>query len=205
MKHAKLTPPPFLKFALISMALALAATYTPSTYSHSHGNNPMLTMSTTLGDIEIELYPEKAPVTARNFIDYVEAGYFDNLIFHRVIPGFMIQGGGFTSDMQKRPARPPIRNEADNGLKNLTGTLAMARTSDPNSATGQFFINLVDNAFLDHTAKTPQGWGYAVFGKVVGGMQVVRQIAAQPTGSVGPYQNVPKQPIVILKAEMLAQ
>jgi len=205
MKHAKLTSPPFLKFAFISMALALAATYTPSTHSHSHGNNPMLTMSTTLGDIEIELYPEKAPATARNFIDYVEAGYFDNLIFHRVIPGFMIQGGGFTSDMQKRPARPPIHNEADNGLKNLTGTLAMARTADPNSATDQFFINLVDNAFLDHTAKTPQGWGYAVFGKVVSGMQVVREIAAQPTGSVGPYQDVPQQPIVILKAEMSAQ
>lgn len=205
MKHAKLTAPPFIRFAFISIALGLAASYAPSTYSHEHGNKPMLTMSTTLGDIEIELYPEEAPVTVRNFIDYVEAGYFDNLIFHRVIPGFMVQGGGFTSDMQKRPARPPIRNEADNGLKNLTGTLAMARTSDPNSATGQFFINLVDNAFLDHTAKTPQGWGYAVFGKVVGGMEVVRQIAAQPTGSVGPYQDVPKQPIVILKAEMPAQ
>lgn len=208
MKHLKLLrhdSPPFLKFAFLGLALTLAASYASSTYSHAHGDKPMLTMSTTLGDIEIELYPEEAPATARNFIDYVEAGYFDNLIFHRVIPGFMIQGGGFTSDMQKRPARPPIRNEADNGLKNLTGTLAMARTADPNSATGQFFINLVDNAFLDHTAKTPQGWGYAVFGKVVGGMEVVRQIAAQPTGSVGPYQDVPKQPIVILKAEMLAQ
>ena len=162
-------------------------------------------MSTTLGEIKIELYSEAAPVSVRNFVDYVESGYFDNLIFHRVIPGFMVQGGGFTSDMNQRKTQPPIKNEADNGLKNLTGTLAMARTSDPNSATAQFFINLVDNAFLDHTAKTPQGWGYAVFGKVVSGMDVVEKIAAQPTGSVSSFQDVPKEPVVILKVEILEQ
>ena len=162
-------------------------------------------MSTTLGEIKIELYSEAAPDSVRNFVNYVESGHFNELIFHRVIPGFMVQGGGFSSDMNQRETQPPIKNEADNGLKNLTGTLAMARTSDPNSATAQFFINLADNAFLDHTAKTPQGWGYAVFGKVVSGMDVVEKIAAQPTGSVGAFSDVPNEPVVILKAEMLEQ
>lgn len=163
----------------------------------------MLKMSTTMGDIEIELYPEKAPLSVRNFIHYVETGHFDNLIFHRVIPGFVIQGGGFTSDMQPRETGAPIENEADNNLKNKAGTLSMARTSDPHSANSQFFINLADNAFLDHTAKTPQGWGYAVFAKVTKGMDVVHKIAASPTHTVGGHGDVPVEPVVIRKAEMI--
>lgn len=165
--------------------------------------NPMLKLSTTAGDMEIELFPEAAPVTAQNFIDYVEAGHFDGLIFHRVIPGFVIQGGGFTADMQQRKTRAPIQNEADNGLKNLRGTLSMARTGDPHSASSQFFINLADNAFLDHTGKNPQGWGYAVFAKVTKGLSVVDKIAATPTGNVGGHQNVPTTPVVINTARML--
>ena len=192
----------FLRTIIALSALA-GISFTPIV-GQTAGNQTML-MSTTLGEIKIELYSEAAPVSVRNFVDYVESGYFDNLIFHRVIPGFMVQGGGFTSDMNQRKTQPPIKNEADNGLKNLVGTLAMARTSDPNSATAQFFINLVDNAFLDHTAKTPQGWGYAVFGKVVSGMDVVEKIAAQPTGSVSSFQDVPKEPVVILKVEILEQ
>lgn len=180
---------------------AAAAILAAPAHAQTDRDRTMCKLSTTLGDISIELDHERAPVSARNFVEYVEAGHFDNLIFHRVIPGFMIQGGGFTADMQQRPTRAPIINEADNGLKNLTGTLAMARTSVPDSATSQFFINLVDNAFLDHTAKTPQGWGYAVFGKVTGGLQVVQQIAAQPTGASGGHRDVPLKAIVITKAE----
>ena len=164
----------------------------------------MVKMTTTLGDIEIELYPDDAPVTVQNFIDYVESGHFDGLIFHRVIPGFVVQGGGFTPDMEQRSTRAPIVNEADNGLKNTVGTLSMARTPDPNSATSQFFINLVDNAFLDFTAKTQQGWGYAVFAKVVSGMDVVQQMAGVLTGNVKGHGDVPIDPIVIEKAEMLS-
>ena len=201
MKHIHFT---FMRFFLPSLLLTVALLSAPPVHSQT-GNQAMLKMSTTLGEIEIELYPEAAPASVRNFIDYVESGHFDNLIFHRVIPGFMIQGGGFTGDMQQRPTQSPIKNEADNGLKNLKGTLSMARTSVPDSATSQFFINLVDNAFLDHTAKTPQGWGYAVFAKVVSGMDVVEKIGAVPTGSVGGHGDVPTEPVVIIKAEMLAQ
>ena len=160
-------------------------------------------MSTNLGDIEIELDRSAAPRTVQNFIDYVESGHYDGLIFHRVIPGFVIQGGGFTEDMQQRPTRNPIQNEADNGLKNLRGTLSMARTNEPHSASSQFFINLVDNSALDHSAKTTRGWGYAVFAKLSGGMDVVDKIAAQKTGTVGPYSDVPLQPVVIIKAERI--
>ena len=197
-----------MKTATLVVAIALlvaAGIFFLPTHSQTTGGQTMLRMSTTLGDIEVELYPKAAPASVRNFIEYVESGYFDDLIFHRVIPGFMIQGGGFSGDMQQRQTRPSIENEADNGLKNLAGTLAMARTSDPNSATSQFFINLVDNGFLDHTAKTPQGWGYAVFAKVVSGMDVVEKIAALPTATVGGHQNVPTEPVVITKAQMLAQ
>ncbi len=163
----------------------------------------MIKLTTSLGDIEIELYADKAPKSVNNFIEYVESGHFDGLIFHRVIPGFMVQGGGFTEDMQQRQGRAPIENEADNGVKNLIGTLAMARTSDPNSATAQFFINLVDNAFLDFTAKTSQGWGYAVFGIVTSGMDVVEQMATVPTGRNGGHSDVPTEPIVIEKASII--
>lgn len=163
----------------------------------------MIKMTTSLGDIEIELYPEEAPVSVENFIKYVESGYYDGTIFHRVIPGFMAQGGGFTEEMQQKETADPIVNEADNGLKNEVGTLAMARTAVPDSATSQFFINLVDNEFLNFTAKTSQGWGYAVFGKVVSGMEVVDSMAAVPTGNVGHHGDVPLEPIIIDKAEVV--
>jgi len=159
--------------------------------------NPRVLLSTSLGDITLELDATKAPTSTRNFLDYVASGHFDGTVFHRVIPGFMIQGGGFTADMEQKSTSAPIENEAANGARNLRGTVAMARTSDPNSATSQFFINLADNAFLDHTAKTPQGWGYAVFGKVTGGLEVVDQIAGVPTGNHGPHSDVPLTPVTI--------
>jgi peptidyl-prolyl cis-trans isomerase B (cyclophilin B) len=162
--------------------------------------NPRVLLSTSLGDITIELDAAKTPVTTGNFLEYVGSGHFDGTTFHRVIPGFMIQGGGFTSDMTQKPTRPPITNEADNGKKNDRGTIAMARTSDPNSATSQFFINLTSNAFLDHTGRTPQGWGYAVFGQVIAGLDVVDRIAQVPTGRQGPHTDVPLTPVTIDRA-----
>lgn len=166
-------------------------------------SNPRVLLSTSLGDMTLELDAEKAPSSAQNFLDYVTSGHFDGTIFHRVIPGFMIQGGGFTADMVQKPTNAPVANEADNGLKNARGTLAMARTSDPNSATSQFFVNVVDNPFLDHKAKTPQGWGYAVFGKVVDGLDVMDKIVQVPTGQHGPHSDVPRDPVVIEKATVL--
>jgi len=159
--------------------------------------NSRVLISTSHGDIILELDSVKAPVTSVNFLAYVTSGYFDGTIFHRVIPGFMIQGGGFTSDMRQKPTKASIANEADNGLKNDRGTIAMARTSDPHSATGQFFINLKNNDFLNHTAKNPQGWGYAVFGRVVEGMDVVDAIAQVATGTRGSHCDVPKVPVVM--------
>ncbi|MCL5736737.1 MAG: peptidylprolyl isomerase [Actinobacteria bacterium] len=165
--------------------------------------NPQVLLSTSLGDITIELDDVKAPVTVENFLDYVESGFFNGTVFHRVIPDFMIQGGGFTADMVQKPTKAPITNEADNGLKNNRGTIAMARTSDPHSAGSQFFINLKDNGFLNHTAKTGQGWGYAVFGWVTGGMKVVDAIARVETGKQGPHSDVPLTPIVINEAKVI--
>ncbi len=152
--------------------------------------NPRVTLATSMGDISIELDAAKAPVTAKNFLAYVESGHFDGTIFHRVIPDFMIQGGGFDCDMAQKASSTPITNEADNGLRNERGTLAMARTSDPHSASCQFFINLKDNRFLDHTAKTPQGWGYAVFGRVLEGMDVVKTIERLGTPSGHPLGQI---------------
>lgn len=166
--------------------------------------HPRVVLETSKGNIVIELYQDKAPKTVKNFLDYTKAGFFDGTIFHRVIPSFMIQGGGFTPDMTEKPTRPSIQNEADNGLGNQRGTLAMARTRDPNSAGAQFFINLKDNAPLNHTAKTLQGWGYAVFGRVVEGMDVVDAIALVPTASKGMYDDVPVQPVVIKKARLVS-
>ena len=163
-------------------------------------NVPRVRIETNLGEIIVELDPHKAPATTANFIAYARDGFYKDLIFHRVIPGFMIQGGGFKAGMQQRQTRPPINNEADNGLRNLRGTIAMARTSDPHSATSQFFINLKDNDFLDFKEKTPQGWGYCVFGKVVEGLDVVDKIAASETGAVGPHGDVPKQTVTIHRA-----
>ncbi|MGH7787109.1 MAG: peptidylprolyl isomerase [Candidatus Binatia bacterium] len=160
--------------------------------------NPVVLMKTSMGDVKIELDKEKAPVTVENFLVYVNGKFYDGTIFHRVIPAFMIQGGGFDKDMkEKGGTKAPIKNEADNGLKNLNGTIAMARTSDPNSASAQFFINTKDNAFLDHRDKSTQGYGYAVFGKVVEGMDVVTKIEAVPTANKSPHQNVPVTPVVI--------
>jgi len=162
----------------------------------------MVEMVTSKGVIQLELDAEKAPITVANFIEYVKSGHFEGTIFHRVIPGFVIQGGGMQSGMREKPTNAPIQNEADNGLKNLTGTICMARTNDPHSATSQFFINLKDNSFLDHTAKDPQGWGYAVFGKVTEGMDVVKAIAAVRTGNAGYHQDVPVDDIVIEKVSL---
>jgi cyclophilin family peptidyl-prolyl cis-trans isomerase len=164
--------------------------------------NPMVLISTSLGDIKVELYPDKAPETVKNFLQYVDAGYYDNTIFHRVIPGFMIQGGGLTADMQdkRQGQRAPIKNESANGLTNDAGTLAMARTSAPDSATSQFFINVKNNDFLNKE-KAQDGVGYAVFGKVVDGMDVVRKIEQVKTTSKGPHQNVPVETVVIKSAK----
>ncbi len=175
--------------------LALGKDTTPK------GGNPVVQLDTSMGSIKVELYPEKSPISVKNFLAYVREGHYDGLIFHRVIKDFMIQGGGFTKDMQERKGKhPPIKNEADNGLKNERGTLAMARTGVVDSATAQFFINTVNNDFLNHKGKTPQGYGYAVFGKVIEGLDVVDKIRAVPTGSAGSFQDVPKSPVTILKA-----
>jgi peptidyl-prolyl cis-trans isomerase B (cyclophilin B) len=165
----------------------------------------MIRMTTTMGAIDIELDFDKAPKSAANFEQYAKDGYFDGTIFHRVIDNFMVQGGGMLPDMSQKSTRDPIENEADNGLKNLTGTLCMARTNDPHSATSQFFINVADNAFLDHSSPTPQGWGYCVFGKVVDGMDVINQIKAVATTSRAGHQDVPVDDIVIEKAEVIEE
>ncbi len=165
--------------------------------------NTMVRFTTNYGAIDLAVFDEQAPVTAKNFVTYVREGFYDGLIMHRVIPGFVIQGGGFEPGMKERATRDPIKNEADNGLKNDRGTLSMARTNDPDSASSQFFINLKDNAFLNHTGKNPRGWGYAVFAKVVQGMDVVDKIAGVETASVGIHDDVPKQDVIITKAEIL--
>ena len=157
-------------------------------------------LETTSGDILVELYPDKAPETVANFLKYVDDGFYNNTIFHRVIPGFMIQGGGLTARMQQKDTSAPIKNEADNGLKNDRGTIAMARTMDPHSATAQFFINLVDNDFLNFQAPSGNGWGYCVFGRVTEGMDVVDKIAKVKTTTVGMYQDVPSDLVVITGA-----
>lgn len=162
----------------------------------------MVVFSTNYGDFTVELYPDKAPVTVENFLAYVDAGFYDGTIFHRVIPDFVIQGGGFTEDMQQKPTRPPIKNEADNGLKNERGTLSMARTMDVHSATSQFFISLQDNSFLDHGVRD---FGYAVFGRVVEGMEVIDKIAAVPTGIRAGHRDVPREPVIINKASRKAE
>jgi peptidyl-prolyl cis-trans isomerase B (cyclophilin B) len=172
----------------------------------AHGAQaPRVKLATSLGEVVLELAPDKAPASVANFLGYVRAGFYDGTLFHRVIDGFMIQGGGFTQDFTRRDTRDPVRNEADSGLRNSTGSVAMARTSDPHSATAQFFINLADNAFLDHRSRDPQGWGYAVFGRVVEGMDVVERIAKVATGQRGSYSDVPVQPVLIQSATVLAE
>lgn len=159
--------------------------------------NPTVALSTSHGDLTVELFTREAPVTVQNFLAYVDDGFFDGTVFHRVISGFMIQGGGMDAGMRQKPTKPPIKNEADNGVKNTRGTLAMARTSDVNSATAQFFINLADNGFLDHGGRD---FGYAVFGRVTQGMDVVDAIAKVKTGRKGSHDDVPVEPVTIVKA-----
>lgn len=167
----------------------------------AHAANPQLELKTSQGTLTIELYQDKAPKTVENFLQYARDGFFNGTVFHRVIPGFMIQGGGFTPGMKQKDTRATIQNEARNGLKNETGTLAMARTGDPHSASAQFFINLKDNSFLDYPGR--DGWGYAVFGKVVHGLDVVNKIATVPTANAGPHQNVPTTPVLIESVRLL--
>ncbi len=165
---------------------------------------PVVLLETSLGNIKVALDPAKAPISVENFLAYVKEGHYDGLVFHRVIANFMIQGGGFTKDMrERRPSRPPIKNEAGNGLRNDRGTIAMARTGVVDSATAQFFINVENNDFLNHVDDTPRGYGYAVFGKVIEGMDVVDKIRAVPTGRFSMFQDVPKTPVTIIKAAVV--
>ncbi|RLA53982.1 MAG: peptidyl-prolyl cis-trans isomerase [Gammaproteobacteria bacterium] len=163
----------------------------------------MVIIRTTFGDIKLELDAEKAPKTVKNFLNYARDGYYDGTIFHRVIDSFMIQGGGFDTNMQQKPTSEPVENEADNGLKNDFGTVAMARTMEPHSATAQFFINVKDNDFLNHSGKNMQGWGYTVFAKVVEGTEVLDKIRIVPTGSQGGHQDVPTDPVIIESVEIV--
>ena len=166
--------------------------------------NPLVLLETSAGEILIELFPDKAPKTVENFLAYVDDGFYDNTIFHRVIKDFMIQGGGYGPRMDEKPTRAPVENEADNGLRNDRGAVAMARTADPHSASAQFFINLVDNAFLNHTAKDAGGWGYCVFGKVSEGMEIVDAIAGIKTGAQGMHDDVPADLVLITSAGRFA-
>jgi peptidylprolyl isomerase/peptidyl-prolyl cis-trans isomerase B (cyclophilin B) len=165
--------------------------------------NPRVVLETGKGRITLELFAHNAPATVANFLGYVRDGFYDGTVFHRVIPGFMIQGGGMTAELAEKPHRAPIANEADNGLANLRGTLAMARTQDPHSAAAQFFINVADNRFLDHRGKRPDAWGYAVFGRVIDGMDVVDAIANVPRGERGPFTDVPLEPVLIRHATVI--
>jgi peptidyl-prolyl cis-trans isomerase B (cyclophilin B) len=167
-------------------------------------NNPVVLISTSAGDIKVELYKDKAPATVDNFLAYANDKFYDGTVFHRVIPRFMIQGGGFTPDMKQKPTKAAIKNEAGNGVKNQVGTLAMARTSDINSATAQFFINTKDNDFLDHKDDTMQGYGYAVFGKVIEGSKVLQKIEGVETSSKGMYEDVPVEPVVIKSIRVIS-
>ena len=182
-----------LKQLLLSAGLLLST-------SLFAAENPHVVLTTSYGDIEIELNAEKAPISTQNFLKYVDSGFYNGTQFHRVIPGFMVQGGGFDADMRQKDTDAPIKNEADNGLHNVRGTLAMARTQVRDSATSQFFINHKDNAFLDHGSRD---FGYAVFGKVTRGMDVVDKIAQVPTGNRGMHQNVPREPVLIIEAKRL--
>ncbi|MHB1142729.1 MAG: peptidylprolyl isomerase [Sulfuricaulis sp.] len=188
-------------FALFALFLFSAAGLPAA--AKGPADNPRVRMTTSLGVVELELDAQRAPGTVKNFMNYVERGYYNGMIFHRVIPGFMIQGGGFVPGMREKTTGVPVKNEADNGLKNLAGTIAMARTSDPQSAAAQFFINTADNPSLDHRDKTDRGWGYAVFGKVTKGMDVVKKIESVSTRTVGPYQDVPVKDVMIEKVELI--
>ena len=188
---------------ILFMILLLTSTLSFATEKTMPDTPTKVKLTTNLGEIIIQLNAEKAPVSSANFLTYVNEGFYNGTIFHRVIPDFMAQGGGFDTSFNQKAVHSPIKNEADNGLKNTRGTLAMARTNDPNSATAQFFINLKDNTFLNHTGKNASSWGYAVFGEVIEGMDVVDAMAKQPTGNRGGHQDVPKTDIIIEKAEVV--
>ena len=166
---------------------------------------PVVELDTNMGAIVIELNEEKAPKTVENFLNYVKSGHYDGTIFHRIIDGFMIQGGGMDADMNEKATNKPVENEADNGLKNDAGTIAMARTQDPHSATSQFFVNVKDNDFLNHSGKNMQGWGYTVFGKVTSGMDVIEKMRGVPTGRFGMHADVPKEPVIINSATIISE
>lgn len=191
-----------MRILILSMMLSLT-TLSFATENKMTDTQPKVKLTTTLGEIVIQLNSEKAPVSSANFLTYVNEGFYNGTIFHRVIPGFMAQGGGFDTSFNQKAVHASIKNEANNGLPNNRGTIAMARTPDPDSATAQFFINYKDNSFLNYTSPTPNGWGYAVFGEVIEGMDVVDAMAKQPTGNRGPHQDVPKTDIVIEKAEVI--
>lgn len=191
------------KLFVVAAVLILSGGVSLAADNVKKGGKPVVLLETSMGNIKIELYPDKAPITVKNFLAYVNEGHYDGLVFHRVIRNFMVQGGGFTPDMkEKRPAHQPIKNEAGNGLRNDRGTVAMARTGVVDSATAQFFINVVNNDFLNHKNETPQGFGYAVFGKVIEGMDVVDKIRNVPTGNAKMFQDVPKEHVTIRKASV---
>jgi len=192
-----------MRKALVYLMLFLFTTLSFATEKKMSDTQTKVKLTTSLGAIVIQLNNEKAPISATNFATYVKEGFYNGTIFHRVIPGFMAQGGGFDTGFNQKSTNPTIQNEADNGLKNTRGSIAMARTNAPHSASSQFFINYKDNSFLDHTSPTPSGWGYAVFGEVIEGMDVVDAMAKQPTGNRGGHQDVPKTDIVIETAEII--
>ncbi|MFQ5350365.1 MAG: peptidylprolyl isomerase [Thermoanaerobaculia bacterium] len=185
-----------MKIALVFILFAMVA----ASARAAEGGNPRVVVETSKGNVVLELDPDEAPVTVENFLAYVDEGFYDGTVFHRVIPDFMNQGGGYTPDLKLKPTRPPIQNEADNGLRNDIGTVAMARKPDPHSATAQFYINTSDNGFLNHTAKDPRGWGYTVFGRVIEGLETVKAISAVATTRVGGMADVPVEPVIIRSA-----
>jgi len=192
-----------MRTLILSMVLFLTSTHSFATENNMSDTQTKVKLTTTLGEIIIQLNTEKAPVSSANFLTYVNEGFYNGTIFHRIIPGFMAQGGGFDTSFNQKAVHAPIKNEANNGLANSRSTIAMARTNDPNSATAQFFINYKDNSFLNHTSPTASGWGYAVFGEVIEGMDVVDAMAKQATGNRGGHQDVPKTDIIIEKAEVV--
>jgi len=188
---------------IFSMMLLLTTSLSFATENLMSDTSSKVKLTTSLGEIVIQLNPEKAPISSANFLTYVNEGFYNGTIFHRIIPGFMAQGGGFDTDFNQKAVHDPIKNEADNGLPNKRGTVAMARTNVPDSATAQFFINYKDNSFLNYSSPTTSGWGYAVFGEVIEGMDIVDEMAKQPTGNRGGHQDVPQTNIVIEKAEVI--
>jgi len=192
-----------MRVLMLSILLLFTTTHSFATENNMSDKQTKVKLTTSLGDIVIQLNSEKAPVSAANFLTYVNEGFYNGTIFHRIIKDFMAQGGGFDTSFNQKAVHAPIKNEADNGLKNTRGSIAMARTNVPDSATAQFFINYKDNSFLNHTGKNASGWGYAVFGEVIEGMDVVDKMATQATGNRGGHQDVPKTDIVVEKAEVL--